>query len=83
MIGPSNADRASWAQAGLSAFAELTGQDEREPFGEVLGDLMADALHLAAQLGEPFGPAELLAAAQRAVGHYVTEVREENDDDDD
>jgi len=42
---PSNEDRASWAQQAVAAFAAAINMED-EPLDTVIGDLLADLMHL-------------------------------------
>ena len=42
-----NEDRAGWAEVACEAFAEITGQDMENDLPEIIGDLIANLLHLA------------------------------------
>ena len=60
-----NEDRARWAKAALQAFMGETGVD----YGDALGDLLCDLMHLSDR--EPF---DFDAALERARDHYAVET---------
>lgn len=47
MMDVTNEDRAEWARTACDAFAELTGQKMEHDLPEIIGDLIANLLHLA------------------------------------
>jgi hypothetical protein len=50
MSDPSNHDRASWAQSAIQTFAHETGMDNAgEDLPTIIGDLLADLMHLCVQ----------------------------------
>lgn len=69
----SNADRAAWALATLTAFGEITGVDE---YDTAIGDLICDLHHFADQEGIDWQ--EVL---DRADMHYTAEVEEEAEEE--
>jgi hypothetical protein len=69
-----NEDRAEWAAVACQAFAEITGLDMEEELPEIIGDLIADLMHLANQQGMcPEGRLE------NARMHYEAEIEEEEE----
>lgn len=66
--GPDNEDRASWAQAALDAFQEVTGTDDED----ALADLLCDLMHWADWKKQDFK-----AAMSRGEGHYRVELKED------
>ena len=67
-----NEDRAAWAEAACEAFAEITGQEMESELPEIIGDLIANLLHLANQKG--------MRAEDRLENgrmHYDAEIAEE------
>jgi hypothetical protein len=52
---PTNKDRAAWAMVAVNAFAEETGMDNAgEELPAIVGDLLADIMHLCNQNGIDF-----------------------------
>ncbi|MYM92498.1 hypothetical protein [Duganella vulcania] len=69
-----NASRAKWAQAALDTFASQTNMDKAgEETGTILGDLLANLMHLSHQQGLDFSV--LLDTAR---GNFETELTEED-----
>lgn len=64
-IDGQNEDRARWAKTALRAFMDETGVE----YGDALGDLLCDLMHLSDR--EPFA---FEAALQRARRHYAAET---------
>lgn len=64
-IDGQNEQRGRWAKAALQMFMDQTGVD----YGDALGDLICDLLHLSDR--EPF---DFEAALERARGHYAAET---------
>jgi hypothetical protein len=67
-----NEDRAGWAEVACEAFAEITGQDIESDLPEIIGDLIANLLHLADQQG--------MCVEDRLENgrmHYTAEIEEE------
>jgi len=71
-----NEDRAGWAEVACEAFAEITGQDMENDLPEIIGDLIANLLHLANQHG-------MCAEGRLENGrmHYTAEIEEEDECD--
>lgn len=69
-----NDDRAGWAEVACEAFAEITGQDMEDDLPEIIGDLIANLLHLANQQG--MCPEERLENGRM---HYEAEIAEEEE----
>lgn len=69
-----NEDRAAWAEDACETFAEITGQDVEHDLPEIIGDLIANLMHLANQVG-------LCAEERLEVGrmHYEAEIAEEEE----
>lgn len=76
MNSPSNHDRAVWALEACKAFGKTTGQNYAYDLQEIIGDLIANLLHLA--VAEDIDPMGRLAAA---LDHFTEEVLEENEED--
>jgi NTP pyrophosphatase (non-canonical NTP hydrolase) len=75
MLDVTNEDRAAWAEVACEAFAEITGQDMEDDLQEIIGDLIANLLHLANQQG--------MCAEERLENgrmHYEAEIAEEEDE---
>jgi hypothetical protein len=71
-----NEDRAAWAEDACATFAEITGQDMENDLQEIIGDLIANLLHLANQQG--------MCAEDRlenGLMHYTAEIAEEEECD--
>lgn len=69
-----NEDRADWAAVACEAFADITGQNMEEDLPAIIGDLIANLLHLANQQG--------MCAADRLENgrmHYDAEIAEEEE----
>ena len=64
-----NLDRAEWAITCLYAFAEATGQ-LHEPADDIIGDLLADLMHLCRMNGLDFDK-----LAQRARNNHEAETQ--------
>ena len=76
MLDVTNEDRADWAEAACEAFADITGQVMEDDLPEIIGDLIANLLHLANQKGmSPEGRLE------NGRMHYEAEIAEEEDVD--
>ncbi len=80
-MGKENKKRAKDAKAGLVAYSSSKGDSaklpsHRDDFEDLVGDLMADALHLAAKRGQSI---DLVKLALRAQDHYEHEVLEDKD----
>jgi|688.fasta_scaffold109655_6 hypothetical protein len=74
MLDVTNEDRAAWAEVACEAFADITGQVMEDELPEIIGDLIANLLHLANQKGMcPEGRLE------NGRMHYEAEVAEEED----
>jgi hypothetical protein len=70
-----NEDRAGWAEEACATFAEITGQDMGNDLPEIIGDLIANLLHLANQQG--------MCAEDRLENgrmHYEAEIEEEEEE---
>jgi hypothetical protein len=85
MSGPTNDDRARWAEAGLAAFL-AAGGGHREPIGLAIGDLIAALLHLAWREG--CNTVTIIRRARRdftvstrAAGRKATMVDHDHDQD--
>jgi hypothetical protein len=68
-----NVDRASWAEAACEAFANQTGQRWHVEPEDVMGDMLADLMHLCMQKGLDF--AKLL---ERGREHFKAEFEGED-----
>ena len=71
-----NEDRAGWAEVACEAFAAITGQDMENDLPYIIGDLIANLLHLANQQG--------MCAEERLENgrmHYTAEIEEEEECD--
>mgnify|MGYP001605883167 CR=1 FL=1 len=51
-----NLKRAAWARESLEAFMRTTGLEKAEGYGTAISDLLADLMHLADLLEQPFVP---------------------------
>jgi hypothetical protein len=74
MMDVTNEDRADWAAVACEAFADITGQNMEEDLPEIIGDLIANLLHLANQQG--------MCAEDRLENgrmHYDAEIAEEEE----
>lgn len=85
MPEPTNEERASWARAGLMAFAKETGQAKGSKFTDdedaVIGDFLCDLLHYMADTNSD--PVEVFKRlVENAIGNYEFEVDNEVLDDD-
>jgi hypothetical protein len=70
-----NEDRAGWAEVACEAFADITGQDMENDLPGIIGDLIANLLHLANQEG--------MCAEERlsnGLMHYTAEIAEEEEE---
>ena len=76
MLDVTNEDRADWAEAACEAFADITGQVMEDELPEIIGDLIANLLHLANQRG-------MCAEGRLENGrmHYDAEIAEEEEAD--
>lgn len=57
MSGPTNDDRATWASEAIEVFAKRTGLDtspDADGVSTVMGDLLADMMHLCRQCSIDF-----------------------------
>jgi methanogenic corrinoid protein MtbC1 len=75
MSSPSNHDRALWALEACKTFGNLTGQHYAHDLNEIIGDLIANLLHLANE--NDIDPMDRLA---NALGHFTEEVAEEEEE---
>jgi len=66
-----NEDRAGWAEVACEAFAEITGQDLENDLPEIIGDLIANLMHLASQNGM-----SVKDRLENARMHYDAEIEE-------
>lgn len=74
MNDPTNTDRAMWAQAAVTTFAEITRMDSAGEDDEtIMADLLADLMHLAESKDIDWA-----ATLERATGHY--EYEKEHDE---
>jgi NTP pyrophosphatase (non-canonical NTP hydrolase) len=71
-----NEDRAGWAEVACEAFAEITGQDLENDLPEIIGDLIANLMHLASQNGM-----SVKDRLENARMHYDAEIEEEEECD--
>ena len=71
-----NEDRAGWAEVACEAFAEITGQDLENDLPEIIGDLIANLMHLASQNGM-----SVEDRLENARMHYDAEIEEEEECD--
>jgi NTP pyrophosphatase (non-canonical NTP hydrolase) len=71
-----NEDRAGWAEVACEAFAEITGQDMENDLPEIIGDLIANLMHLANQNGM-----SVEDRLENARMHYDAEIEEEEECD--
>lgn len=72
---PSNDDRAQWAWNGLERFGKDTGQKMKHDLPEIVGDFLADLMHLCNRDGLDFD--ERLANGR---GHYQYELTHTDED---
>jgi NTP pyrophosphatase (non-canonical NTP hydrolase) len=70
-----NEDRAGWAEVACEAFAEITGQDIENDLPEIIGDLIANLMHLANQQGM-----SVEDRLENARMHYDAEIEEEEEE---
>lgn len=73
---PTNHDRAVWALEACKTFGKLTGQNYGEELDDIIGDLMANLLHLANE--NDIDPMGRVAAA---LEHFTCEVAEEKEEE--
>ena len=71
---PTNEERADWGRGACDTFAESVGMDMADDLPTIIGDLIANLLHLADQEG--MCVESLLA---RAKMHYDAEITEEDE----
>ena len=81
MRSPSNHDRALWALEACKTFGNLTGQNYAEDLSDIIGDLIANLLHLANE--NDLDPMGRLAAGMEHFTEEVAEEKEESDEDSD
>lgn len=71
-----NEDRAGWAESACETFADITGQKMEYDLPEIIGDLICNLLHLAAQHGMSAD-----SVLETGKMHYDAEVEEEEEED--
>ncbi len=79
VTGPTNADRAAWAEIAVQAFQEVCETDDCDAIGDLICNLLhAQRRRLAAQ-GEPF---DAVAFASSRGHLHNEEVEEDNEGED-